>query len=294
MRYAQNVTVQLPQIDLVAIIPTLVLPFITALAQAIANALVSLWNGLINSGINVLTRTAPEWTYANADIVGLVNDLQNGINGITALSVVIVGIGLIGRELWGFSWGPVEAFAKIAIAVALATSVLRLCAWSIDLVDAINSGLGGVSLAAPPQLLVSGSVLDTLVSALLLIPWVVCGLLLWLFMAERLGMLALLLVIAPVVVQAWGIPQARWVTVQWARDFFGWLIAQPLALVCLKLAAVEAGLFGGGSTSVLFGIAMLILARQAARMFISGGMQDWGGTAARMGIGAATGQLAKR
>jgi len=63
----------------------------------------------------------------------------------------------------------------------------------------------------------------------------------------------------------------------------GWLIGQPLALICLKLAAVLAGLFGGGSTGVFFGIAMLLTARKAATLFVAGGhAADWGGTVARL------------
>ena len=282
-----NVTVQLPEIDLTKIIPDLVLPFLAKLGEVLAQALGAVWNTIIGSGFNVLTRTAPEWTYQQPQVVQLANDLVPAINGITALAVVLAGIGIIGREFWGWTWGPVESGAKIAMGVVLGTGAVRLCAWSIDLVDRINDGLGGVALARPPGLLIAGSVLDTLVSAVLVIPWFVCGLWLYLLMIERLGMLLLLFVIGPVALGVWGIPQARWFTLSWARWWFGWLIGQPLALICLKLAAAMAGLFGGGSTGVLFGIAMLLLARKAATMLVAGGhVQDWGGTAARLGTRA--------
>jgi hypothetical protein len=278
-----NVTVQLPEIDLTKIIPDLVLPFLAKVGQVIAEALEHLWSGIVGSGANVLTRTAPEWTYQQPAVAALARDLVPAINGITALAVVLAGIGLIGREFWGWTWGPVESGAKIAMGVVLGTGAIRLCAWSIDLVDRINDGLGGVELARAPGVLVTGSVLDTLVSAVLLIPWFICGLWLYLLMIERLGMLLLLFVIGPVALGVWGIPQARWFTISWARWWFGWLIGQPLALICLKLAVAMAGLFGGGSTGVLFGIAMLLLARKAATMLVAGGhVQDWGGTAAQL------------
>jgi hypothetical protein len=282
-----NVTVQLPEIDLTKLIPDLVLPFLAKLGQVVADALDHLWSGIVGSGFNVLTRTAPEWIYRQDDVARLANDLVPAINGITALAVVLAGIGLLGRECWGWSWGPVEAGARIALGVVLGTGAIRLCAWSIDLVDQLDDGLGGVALAKPPGVLVTGSVLDTLVSALLLIPWFVCGLWLYLLMVERLGMLVVLFIIAPVALGVWGIPQARWFTVAWVRFWVGWLIGQPLALVCLKLASVLAGLFGGGSTGVFFGIAMLLTARKAATLFVAGGhVADWGGTVARLGTQA--------
>lgn len=282
-----NVTVQLPEIDLTKIIPDLVLPFLAKLGQVLADALGAVWSSVVGSGFNVLTRTAPEWLYKQDDVVRLTNDLVPAINGITALAVVLAGIGLIGREFWGWSWGPVESGAKIAMGVVLGTGAIRLCTWSIDLVDRINDGLGGVQLARPPGMLVTGSVLDTLVSAVLLIPWFIAGLWLYLLMVERLGMLMLLFIVGPVALGVWGIPQARWFTVTWARWWFGWLIGQPLALICLKLAATMAGLFGGGSQAVFIGIAMLLLARKAATLLVAGGhVQDWGGTAARLGTRA--------
>ena len=58
-----NVTVQLPEIDLTKIIPDLVLPFLAKLGEVVAQALGAVWNAIIGSGFNVLTRTAPEWTY---------------------------------------------------------------------------------------------------------------------------------------------------------------------------------------------------------------------------------------
>jgi hypothetical protein len=279
--------ISLPSVDLTQVIPSLVLPFLSKLAQVIADALGGVWDAITGSGINLLSRTAPEWVTSNADALALANDLTVALNGITALAVVVAGIGIIGREFWGFSWGPVESAAKIALGVVYGSAAIRLCAWSVDVVDQVNSGLGGTSLAKPPGVLVTGSVLDTLVSALLLIPWFVIGLWLMLLMAERLGMLVVLFVIAPVAIGVWGIPQARWVSIGWAKMWFGWLIGQPLALICLKLASVMAGLFGGGSIAVFVGIAMLLVARQAALMFVPGRISDWGGTVMRAGIAVA-------
>ena len=279
--------ISLPSVDLTQVIPSLVLPFLSKLAQVIADALGGVWDAITGSGINLLSRTAPEWVTSNADALVLANDLTVALNGITALAVVVAGIGIIGREFWGFSWGPVESAAKIALGVVYGSAAIRLCAWSVDLVDQVNSGLGGTSLAKPPGVLVTGSVLDTLVSALLLIPWFVIGLWLMLLMAERLGMLVVLFVIAPVAIGVWGIPQVRWVSVGWAKMWFGWLVAQPLALICLKLASVMAGLFGGGSIAIFVGIAMLLVARQAALMFVPGRISDWGGTVMRAGIAVA-------
>jgi hypothetical protein len=279
--------ISLPSVDLTQVIPSLVLPFLSKLAQVIADALGGVWDAITGSGINLLSRTAPEWVTSNADALALANDVTVALNGITALAVVVAGIGIIGREFWGFSWGPVESAAKIALGVVYGSAAIRLCAWSVDLVDQVNSGLGGTSLAKPPGVLVTGSVLDTLVSALLLIPWFVIGLWLMLLMAERLGMLVVLFVIAPVAIGVWGIPQVRWVSVGWAKMWFGWLVAQPLALICLKLASVMAGLFGGGSIAVFVGIAMLLVARQAALMFVPGRISDWGGTVMRAGIAVA-------
>ena len=275
--------ITLPSVDLTQVIPNLVLPFLSKLAQVIADALGGVWVAITGSGINLLSRTAPEWVTSNADALALANDLTVALNGITAVAVVIAGIGLVGRGLWGISWQPVEAAGRIALGVVYGSAAIRLCAWSVTLVDQVNDGLGGAQLAKPPGVLVTGSMLDGLVSALLLIPWFVVGLWLMLLMAERLGILIVLFVVSPIALGVWGIPQARWVSVGWAKLWFGWLVGQPLALICLKLASVMAGLFGGGSVAIFVGIAMLLVARTATLLFVPGRVQDWGGTVARMG-----------
>jgi hypothetical protein len=282
-----STTVSFPSVDLTKVIPDLIEPFLQKLLQLLDDALTNFWNSIINSGFNVISRTAPEWLYQNSAVAALAQDLVPALNGITALAVAIAGLGLIGREYWGWTWGPVESGAKIVMGVVYGAGAIRLCIWSVDLVDSINAGLGGVELAKPPGVLITGSVADTLVSAVLLVIWFAVGLWLMLLMTERLGMLMLLFIVAPVALGVWGIPQARWVTVSWVRLWVGWLIGQPLALVCLKLAANMAGLFGGGSMSLVVGIAMLLLARNAATLFVSGGVADWGGSLARIGTSLA-------
>ncbi len=279
-----GITIQLPTIDLTKIIPDLVQPFLAKLAETVGDVALAIWNAIIGSGFNLITRTAPEWLSTNKDVLALANELTTAINGITALAVVILGLGIIGRYFWGSSWAPVEGAKNIVLGVLYCGAAVRFCTWSVALVQSVNDGLGGESLSKPPQILITGSPVDLVVSVILLVPWVVVGLLLWLFMAQRLGMLAVLFVLAPVALAVWAVPQTRWITVTWARLWFGWLVAQPLALVCLKFAAVMAGLFGGGSTSVFFGIAMLLTARKAAQLFIPAGAGDWGGAVAQVGM----------
>jgi hypothetical protein len=278
--------IQLPSIDLTKIIPDLVLPVLAKLMQVMADALSGVWDAITGSGINLLSRTAPEWITSNADALGLANELTGALNGITALAVVVAGIGLLGREFGGFSWGPLEAGVRIALGVVYGSVAIRLCAWSVALVDAINSGLGGTDLAKPPGVLVTGSMLDGIVSALLAIVWLVVGLWVMLLMAERLAMLIVLFVVSPIALGVWGIPQARWVSVGWVKLWFGWLVAQPLVLICLKLASVMAGMFSGGSVAIFVGIGMLLVAHQVALMFVPGRLSDWGGTVVRAGVAA--------
>jgi len=279
--------VTFPTVDLTKLIPDLVNPLLTKLAQVISSALNGLWTSITGSGFNVLTRTAPEWSVAQPAVVDLANNAVVAINGITALAVVMTGIGLIGREFWGWSWGPVDSAVRIAMGVVLGTGAMRLCVWSVNLVDQVNEGIGGAALTAPPFQVQEGGPLSLLMSALLSIPWFIVGLLLWVLMAERLGVLVLLFVIGPIALGLWSIPETRWITVTWARMWVGWLVGQPLALICLKLATVFAGLGADAGVAALFGIAMLLLARKAAVLFVPGGSLGWSGTVSRVATAVA-------
>jgi hypothetical protein len=104
------------------------------------------------------------------------------------------------------------------------------------------------------------------------------GLKLGLKMIYRIGMLWILIPVAPLALSCWAIPQAQWIARTWTRQFVGWTFGQVLVTIALKLAFVmnPYGPVGPSWFGVLFTLVMLAMAHDAVDLLVSGGAQPLG------------------
>jgi hypothetical protein len=256
------VSIQIPTPDWGSIIPTIVPLFFSAIGTYLMQLTQRIMGEVNGSGVNILTRTPPEWTYRLGPLHDLSASGADGLYGVISLAIVLAGFALLGRQFFGWGWTLGEHAARIALACLLTTGCLRMVAWSIDLENSIAGGIGSAPIPSPGDL---GSV-DPLVGAIVAIVWIVLLARLLIRMAYRLLMIDLLILIGPLAMLTWAVPQSQWVARRWISLWVTWLGGQILVVAILKLGSLLANPFGGSWAGMILGIGVLLIATDATRL----------------------------
>jgi hypothetical protein len=243
--------------------------FLKLIGEELADALRTIWDRLWHSGINVYTYTDPKLTYQFVTVADLLLGMRILVGAITAIAVVLAAVSLAGREVFGWGESLGEHLGRVGLAAILANGAAVWVQVAIDLNNRLCEAIGGASLPSG----FGGYGVDPLSASILLSALVWFGLKLGFKMAYRIGMLWILIPIAPVALACWAIPQTQWVATTWTRLFVGWTFGQVLVTIALKLGTVV-GPFGPAGASVggvLFSIAMIALASDAADLLVRAG-----------------------
>jgi hypothetical protein len=252
------VSITLPTPDWTDIVGTIVPLFFKDIAAYFLGLFQQVLDALAGSGANILTRTAPEWTYDLGPLRDMSRAELDARPGILALALVLAGFGLILRRITGWSITLAGTGARIALALIFATGFWTMAKWAIDLVNAINSAIGASQVPLP-----NVGVEDPLVVAVVTAFWVFAVARLLFRMAYRLLMVDVLLLFGPIVMLLWAVPQTQWIARRWLTLAVSWLFGQCLVVACLKLAAVLANPVGGAWAGTILGIGVLFLAYDA-------------------------------
>jgi hypothetical protein len=263
---------------------------VTDLGACVVDALTSLWNTFIDALISFLqneinsllnltffTLTPPGLTVTNPIVSGLWGWLVGTLDGALALVLVIGGYNLLFRQ--ERSW--YELLPRVVLLAVLANFSLSLLSLFIDLANSFitdfdaNLALLGVRQSLY-QLLVTGQApggfLNVAYAIMLLFL-----LLLSLQMLVRIALLDLLLVLAPLGILAFALPQTSAWGRLWAQAFVSALIVQPIQIVLLGLGAALIALPQvGGIAAVFAGTAALYLAFRVPGMLLSSATRSMG------------------
>lgn len=238
-------------------------------SQQLANALRTIWDGLWHSGVNIYTYTDPKLTYQFSTVADLLLGMRILVGAISGVAVVLAAASLAGREVFGWGESLGEHLGRIVLGAILANGAAVWVQLAIDLNNRLCEAIGGASLPSG----FGGYGVDPLSASILLSALVWFGLKLGFKMAYRIGMLWILIPVAPVALACWAIPQTQWVATTWTRLFIGWTFGQVLVTIALKLGTVV-GPFGPAGASVggvLFSIAMIAIASDAADLLVRAG-----------------------
>ncbi|MBA3822290.1 MAG: hypothetical protein H0X24_00135 [Ktedonobacterales bacterium] len=253
---------------------------------------------------DILFDTPTSVTTGNDAIHALVDDMRWIANGALVLIVIVAGINLMVRPALGLSYHDIaEFFPRFAISALGA----NLSLWMLDqLVGASNLFMHFVGVAPlfTPELTNLPSGANTAATLLFgsigLVCYEIMLLLLILQIFVRLALLDLLIVISPLAIICWALPQTQRATEWWAGLTTATLILQPLQLTLISMGVtlatnipVNDGVWG--PNTVLLQICLLIatfyLCFRLPALLNYGLFRTVGGVASGVGVLAAAAQI---
>jgi len=185
---------------------------------------------------NFITQTPPSLTYRNADIRAIHGIMQQVANGALALIVTVGALNALARPYFGLAYHAMSAFIpRLIVGAILVNTALWWCQFAIDVNNALAASIQD---AAPPNWNGLNGAHQALVDIVLGLVYVVVGLLLVLQMLFRLAWIDVLLIVSPVALACWVLPQTQGWAHTWSEHFFGSVFTQFMQVVALKLGGI--------------------------------------------------------
>jgi hypothetical protein len=204
------------------------------LLQVVAAALRHLVDGALSSQLNFVSRTPESLTYQSPTVLGLWGRMRQIANAGLALVAFVGGLNVILNRRLGTPYHDAFQFLpRLAVGAVLANTSAQwtgLAIWANNqLCDAIgHASLPGLEQTAPE--------LQALADIVLVIVYLAVGLLLISQMLLRLALLDLLVVVSPLALLLWVLPQTEGWWRRWSTAFTGAVFAQFVQVGTLKLA----------------------------------------------------------
>lgn len=230
-------------------------------------------SGLGDSSLNIITRTPAAGTYESTTVRALW-DLSRGIaNASLAVIVMWGGFNVIVKQhLMRSPYdGVMELLPRVLLAAIAANLSLELVRVLIDLNNALAGAVGGVGLPGYDQATASQSGMAMVMVA---VTYAIVALLLTFQMLMRLALICLLIVVAPVMVVTWVLPQTQGWVRWWAHLLPITVMQQAVQVLVLRLGTALMVELTPGSTSnalltLLLGIAVCYLTLRVPSMLSS-------------------------
>lgn len=244
------------------------------------NNAVEFMTWLLGNG-NVINRTPPNLSYDSDVVRQLWGTLRFIGNAALAVVAVLGGINLmIQPHLRAPYHGTLELIPRVLLGAVLVNSSLDWGRFVIDANNALCQALGPGSIpalkaAAQPS---GGAVLLNMIAIVI---YAVMGFLLFIQMLMRLALVDALLILAPLALLCWVLPQTYGWARTWFTTFFAAVFVQFVQVVILQLGAnlidhlpgEMPGLSEGAVSdwrtwlvTLLLGVAVLQLTRQIPRL----------------------------
>jgi hypothetical protein len=214
------------------------------------------------SPLNFVSQTPPAGTYESTVVAGLWGVVRGAANAMLALVIVVAGLNVLLKDRLGAPYHEAaEVIPRAAAGAALANISLALAAMAIDFNNALCSLIGGASLPGWQQASPDLQNVASVVAGLL---YLVTALFLILQMLMRLALIDVLIVVAPLALLCWVLPQTQGWARRWSSAFGGAVFTQFVQIVALKLGAeiftdLTPATGGAALLPSLLGIAVLVL-----------------------------------
>jgi hypothetical protein len=254
---------------------------VLSMAQKTTGDVVGFLNWLMGSS-NVISQTPAPLSYDNPSVGGLWGTMRNVANVGLAVVTVWSGVNLMIHPHIRVPYhGALELIPRVLLSGIMINTSLGWGKFVIDLNNALCGAVGSESMpgwGSLQQLPDGGAVLLNLIAMAI---YLILGLLLMGQMLMRLALVDALLVVAPLALLCWVVPQ----TYSWARLWFGTFFAtvfvQAVQVLVLRLGAdliqrLPALMASVGSNpldagrvwlaTLLLGMAVLQLARKIPRL----------------------------
>lgn len=215
--------------------------------------------GMGDSSLNFVTRTPPEGTYESETVRALWDLTRALAMGALAVLVMWGGLNIVLKEHIRAPYhGVMELLPRIALAALAASLTLEFATLLIDLNNAFSAAIGAEGLPGYDE---AGVEQNGLALVMVAIAYAVVALLLAFQMLMRLALLNVLIVLAPVMVLLWVLPQTQGWTRWWTHLLPITVFQQAVQMLVLRLGAMLMVELTPGSTAdalltLLLGIAV--------------------------------------
>jgi len=205
------------------------------LLNGFTNALRGVVSGVLGSSLNFITQTPPSGSYGSPTVQALWSVVRMIANAALALVALWGGFNVIAKEQLGSPYhAAMELPPRLILGALLANTSLSWGQLAIDANNALCQAIGQATLPAWQSADPATQVLVDLIGVLI---YLVTSLLLLLQMLMRLAMVDVLLVIAPLGLLCWVLPQTQGWARLWSSLFFGTVFTQFVQVLVLKLGA---------------------------------------------------------
>jgi hypothetical protein len=203
---------------------------VTALGQ-VAAAGRGVVDGVLGSPANFLTRTPPDLSYANGAVRTAWGDLRVVADAALVLVAVWGGFTIMARDKLQAPFHEALAVVpRLIVGVVLIHTSILLGQLAIDLGNGLCGVLGRPSLPGWGQ---AGTPSQALAEVLAGAVYTIAALVLVLQMLLRLALLDVLLVVSPLALACWVLPQTSGWFRRWAEIFVGAVVTQVLQVAGL-------------------------------------------------------------
>jgi hypothetical protein len=265
---------------------------LVGLGQKTTGDMVGFMNWVLGNG-NLITQTPAGLSYDNPAVQSLWGTSRTVANAGLAVVTVWGGVNMIvSPHVRAPYHGALELVPRVLLSGILVNTSLDWGRFVVDLNNALSSTFGATSMPAWDSVVQGGSSPE-LLNLIAMAIYLVMGLLLLAQMLMRLALLDALLVIGPLALLCWVLPQTYAWARLWFSTFFGTVFVQSIQVLVLQLGVgliqrLPTLLQSMGSSPVdngrvwlvtlLLGVAVLQLARKVPRLMspLLGGGADSG------------------
>jgi hypothetical protein len=208
---------------------------LVALLRGVADALRGVVAAVMGSALNFVTQTPPAGSYASPTVGALWDATRGAANAALALIAAWGGINLIVREHVRATYhDAMELVPRLVVGALLVNTSRWWAQLAIDANNALCAAAGQTSLPAWERADTAAAALMDLIAALV---YLVAGLVLLLQMLTRLALVDVLIVLAPIALACWVLPQTQGWARAWSHAFVATVFAQFAQVLTLKLGA---------------------------------------------------------
>lgn len=215
--------------------------------------------GLGDSSLNIITHTPAQGTYQSPTVRSLWDFSRALTNAALALVVMWGGFGVMVKEHTRSPYHDLmELLPRVVLGALGANLTLVFAAFVIDANNAVTAGVGQVGLPGYDQATPTQEGMALIVTALV---YGVVAILLVLQMLMRLALIDLLIILAPLAMLAWVLPQTQGWFRWWSSLFPTTVFQQVIQVMTLRLGAalmveLTPGSVDGALLTLFLGIAV--------------------------------------
>lgn len=219
---------------------------------------------------NFVTQTPPAVSYGHPTVQALAGSMRAVANAALALTVLVAGLNLVVREQIG---APYHAAMALFPRTAMGALLVNTSGWwtrlAVDANNALCAAIGGAELPGFDRV---DPARDVFLDLIVFVVYLVTCLLLLLQQLMRLALVDVLLVLAPLGLACWILPQTQSWARLWSSAFLATVFTQFVQVVTLKLGA---SLLTSGPqapdaavVSLLLGLAVVWLTMRIPRLIV--------------------------